>query len=121
MKRETVWRGVHVSLLHIKLRSQINFSGFRIVRQKFRAAFDEHFAFVNDVAAINQLQRFADVVVGDQNSESTLLQSADDLLHFINRNRIYAAERLLAQEQLRTRNQRASDFQSPLLAATQSV
>ena len=41
--------------LQIELRTEVDFAGFGIVREKFGRTFDEHLAFHNDVAAANPL------------------------------------------------------------------
>ena len=53
------------SFLHIKLRPQINLARLGIIHQFFRDAFTNDLALVNEIRAIHQFQRFADIVVGD--------------------------------------------------------
>src|SRR6266849_7902248 len=81
--------------LQIKFRPQINLPRIRIIDQQLGLAFADHFAVMDQISAIDQLQRFPDVVIGDEDAEAALLEAADDFLHFINRDRIDAAKRLV--------------------------
>src|SRR5713101_6328430 len=81
--------------LQIKFRPQINLPRIRIIDQQFGFAFADHFAVMDQISAIDQLQRFPDVVIGDEDAEAALLEAADDFLHLINRDRIDAAKRLV--------------------------
>jgi hypothetical protein len=74
---------------------------------------------VDQVGPVHQFQGLAHVVVGDQYAQAPLLEPSHDFLHFIDGNGVYAAERLVQEQQFRTGNQRARDFQAPLLPAAQ--
>ena len=76
---------------------------------------------MNQIGAVHEFERLAHVVIGDQDAKSAFFQSPDDFLHFVNGDRVNAAERFIEQQQLRTGHQRAGDFQSALLAAAEGV
>src|SRR5438034_864577 len=80
-----------------------------------------HLAFMNQISAVHQLECLAHVVVGNQDAQTAFLQAPDNLLHFINRDRINAAERFVEQHEFGTGYQRAGDFQTPLLTAAERV
>ena len=84
-------------------------------------AFVDHFALVDQIGAVHQLEGLAHVVVGDQDAQPALLEPAHDLLHLVDRDRVDAAERLVQQQQLGAGDQRAGDLQPPLFAAAQRV
>src|SRR5947207_494104 len=48
--------------LQIEFRAEIDFTGFGIIDQKFPITGANHFAFVNQVSAVHQLESFAHVV-----------------------------------------------------------
>ena len=60
-------------------------------------------------------------MVGNQNAEPTLLQTANDFLDFVNCDRVDAAERLVQQQQLGAGDQRARYLQAAFLAPAQRV
>jgi len=93
--------------LQVELRPQINLTRLGIVRQKVRRAFSQDFTVQNQVSAVDQLQGFTHVVVRDEYSQTPRLQTPNDLLHFVNRDRIDPAERFVQQQQFGTGDQSA--------------
>ena len=77
----------------------------------------EHLAGADHVAAVGDLQRLADLVVGDQDGDAVLPQFADDLLDAVDGDRVDAGERLVQQDDLGIGDQAAGDLQPPALAA----
>ena len=55
----------------------------------------------------DRFERFARVVIGYQDAQPALPEQTNDLLHFVNSNRIDAAERLVEQQQFRAGDQGA--------------
>src|SRR5437773_1481275 len=82
----------HCSVSHVEFRSEIDLARFWVIGQELGAAFDQHLAFVDDVTTINQPQHLSHAMVRDQNAQAPFLEPAKDLLHFIDRNRVNAAE-----------------------------
>ena len=72
---------------------------------------------VDDVGVIADTQRFAYVVVGDQDADAALLEKADDLLDLQHSDRVDPGERFIEQDETRVGGQRAGDFDAPSLAA----
>src|SRR2546430_10572768 len=79
------------------------------------------FAFVNQIRAVHKLESFAHVVIGDEDAQAALFEAADDFLHFVNRNRVDAAQGFVEQQQPGAGDQRAGDFQPALFAAAEQV
>src|SRR5262249_7212212 len=80
-----------------------------------RCSRPEDSPFGDDVSAIRNAQRLANIVVRNQNSDPACLQIEDDLLQLQNRNRIDTAERLIQQNEIwldaeRSRNLHPAPF-----------
>src|ERR1700674_3938525 len=73
-------------------------------------------ALADDVGAVANAQRFADIVIGDHDPDVLLLEEADDLLDVEHGDRIDAGERLVEQEETRPRGERARDFDPAALS-----
>jgi hypothetical protein len=58
-------------------------------------------------------------VIGDHDREPQLAQVYDNLLHVVHSNGIHTAERLIEHQQLRLRDQRTRNRQSPFLTTAQ--
>src|SRR5213078_2199109 len=78
-------------------------------------------AIVEDVRAIGDRERLTHVVVRDEDPDAALAQPADDLLDVADRDRVDARERLVEQQVLRRRDERACDLEPPPLAARERV
>src|SRR4051812_9619143 len=74
---------------------------------------------MNDVRAVDQTQRLADVVVGDQDADAALLQVKDEFLDVTHRNRVDTSEGLVEQHEGGLASQRARNFAAPPLPARQ--
>ena len=106
---------------HVEFGSQINFAGFGIIDDEVARAADDHFARFDEVGAINQLQSFAGVVVGDEDAQAAIAQAAHNFLNFKNSDGIDAAERFIEQKKFGSRDERAGNFKAPFFAAAQRV
>ena len=76
---------------------------------------------MHDIGAIRNAQRLADVVVGDQDTDTAIFQVKNDLLNIGDRNRIDARKRLVKEQELGRDDERSRDFCAPALAARQRV
>ena len=54
---------------------------------------------MDEVGAIHDIERLADVVVGDEDGQAGVAEVFDDLLHVVDGNRIDAAKRLVQHEE----------------------
>src|SRR5258708_31274709 len=78
-------------------------------------------AVVNDVGAVGDAERLADVVVRDEHADAAIAQVKDDLLDVGDRDRIDPCEGLVEEHELRRHDERARDLRAPALAARQGV
>src|SRR5438067_12576101 len=85
--------------------SEIHLSDGFIINNLARCAGGEHPALADDVGAVAYSQRFAHVVIGDQNADAALLQEADDLLDVEYSDRIHPRKRLIEEDESRARGQ----------------
>src|SRR5690606_30912234 len=72
-----------------------------------RRAFGQYLAGIDDIGAVGQPQRFAHVVVGDQDADAAVGQMAHQVLDVADGDRVDAGERLVEQHVVRPRRQRA--------------
>src|SRR5947209_20152228 len=86
-------------LVQSERRPQIYSANFVVSRQALWRAAPEDRSIVNDVRAVSDAQRFAHVVVGNQDTDATIAQMKDDLLDIGDRDRIDAGERLVEQHE----------------------
>jgi len=63
-----------------------------------RRALHEHLAFVDDVSAVDDVERFADIVIGDQHADAAILQMAHKLANVVDRDGINSGERLVQKD-----------------------
>ena len=83
------------------------------------APFGQDVAAVDDVGAIDQPQRLAHVVIGDQDADAPSLQVPHKVLNVADGDRVDAGEGLVEQHEGRLSGERARDFAAPPLAARQ--
>ena len=65
----------------------------------------ENAPFVNDVGAVGDRKRFADIVVSNQNSDAAGLQIGNNLLQIQHGDRVNARKRLVQQDERRVNAQ----------------
>ena len=91
-----------------------------VVRDDFaRAAAHQHGAFVDDIGPVDEVERLANIMVGDQHADTAFLELANQLADVGNGDRVDSGERLVEQHEMRSAGQRAGDFDAPPLAAGQ--
>src|ERR1043165_8735133 len=91
----------------------------RIHRKLLRMARVEHRAFIDNVRAIADAERFPDVMVCYEHADAALLEEPYDALDVEHRDRVDAGEGLVEQDERRTRAERARDLQPAPLAPRQ--
>lgn len=107
---------VQFSCLHRKSIAKIQFSADRIVDQEVPTAFPENASFVDQVGSVDQFERLAGVVIGDENGEAGLPEFGDDGLNFVHRDGVNAGEWLIQHDEARLSHERASDCKSTFLS-----
>src|SRR6185369_17288353 len=91
----------------------------RIVDNFFRTALGQDLPGIDDIGAVGQPQRFAHIVVGDQDADTAVGEVADQVLDVADRDRIDAGKGFVEQHVVRTRRQRARNLDAAALAAGQ--
>ena len=61
--------------------------------------FGQDMAAVDDIGAVDQSERFAHVVIGDQNADAATLEMAHEVLDVADRDRVDAGEGLVEQHE----------------------
>ena len=72
---------------------------------------------MQDVGAVDDIERFAHVVVGDQHADATVLEMRHQIADVGHGDRVDARQRLVEQHETRLRGQRPGDLDPPPLAA----
>ena len=124
-RRGRPWRiaasGSRHPLVEAEFVSQIDSLHFRIGGEFDRCSAPKDPAVVDDVSPIGNLQGLSGIVIGDENSDSTIRQPADQFSDFQNRNRIDSRKGLVEQHEIRVEGQTAGDFGSPSFATGEAV
>src|SRR4026207_336876 len=103
--------------LHLESFPKIKLTADGIVDEEIFSAFALDAPIVNQIRAVYDRESLANVVVGDHDGQPRFAEVNDDLLHVINSNGIDAAERLVEHQQLRLRDKRTGNGQTPFFAA----
>ena len=82
-------------------------------------AVHQHLAVIDDVGAIDQAERLAHIVVGDQHADAARRQVVDQRLDVADGDRVDARERLVEQDERGAAGQRPGDFAAPAFTARQ--
>src|ERR1700684_4107182 len=77
----------------------------RIPSERTGCSGPENLAIIDDVGALRDAQRFANIVIRDQNADALGLQLEDDLLDLKNSDRIDARKRLVEKDERRVDRQ----------------
>ena len=93
------------------------FAGLGMVQDFARAAVAQDLATTDDVAAVGDFERLADLMIGDPDRDPARTQVADDFLDAGDRHRIDARERLVEKNNLRIGDKGTGDLEPPPLAA----
>src|SRR6202008_3174592 len=88
-----------VCISKLEMLAEIDLSNCFIINNLSGSARCDHPAFVDDVRPVADSQRFAHVVVGNEDSDAALLEEADDFLDVEHGDRIDAGERLVEKDE----------------------
>ena len=114
--RDSSTSGRNDKNLHLEAFAQIKLATDGIVDEEILSAFAFDAPIENQIGAVHDRQSLAHVVVSDHDGQPRFAKVNDDLLHIINGNGINAAERLVEHQQLRLRDERTGDGQTPFFA-----
>src|SRR5947209_9861767 len=81
--------------------------------QRFGSTLEEHLTIVDDAGTIDDVERLADIVVGDQHADAAAPQLTDELADVGDRNRIDPGERLIEEHDRRFGGERTRDLATP--------
>src|SRR5262245_27566406 len=91
------------------------------IRNDFlRRAFGHHFAVVDDVGAVDDVERLAHIVISDEHADAVLFEMLHQLTDFADGDRVDAAERLVEQHERGLCRQSARNLDAAALAARKS-
>ena len=90
---------IRLLFLHGEFAAEIHLPGIFVVDQIIAVAGTEDLAAGHQICAVHTGESFADIVVGDQDPEIFVLELPDDFLHFLDGDRIDAAERFIQQNE----------------------
>ena len=72
---------------------------------------------MENIGAVDHIQRIADIVIGDQDSDAAILEMLDQVADFSHRDRVDAGERFVKQDVRGVSRQAARDFDAAAFAA----
>ena len=72
---------------------------------------------MQDVCPIDDLERLAHIVVGDQDADPAVLEVRNQVADVADGDRVDAGQRFVEQDEFRLRGQRPGDLDAPPLAA----
>ena len=70
-------------------------------------AFHQDLTIMKDIGAIHDIQRFANVMIGDQHADSAILEMDDQVANVVDGDRVDPGQRFVKQDELRTAGQSA--------------
>src|SRR5690242_10320135 len=99
--------------------AQVDAANVLVEHDLRRRALAQDLATMEDVGAVDDVERLADIVVGDQDADAAVLEVRHQIADLADGNRIDAGQRLVEQDEVGMRGQRASDLDPAPLAAGQ--
>src|SRR5271165_2326622 len=84
---------------------------------RLRRPLGQHVTTVDDVGPVDQAERLAHVVIGDQHADAATFEMTHEVLDVADSDRIDAGERLVEQHEGRFAGERPGDLAAPPLAA----
>src|SRR5438093_13668154 len=108
-------------LVQSELGPQINPADLVVVGQSIGSAALKDDAAVDDIGAIGDAERLADIVIGDEDADARVPEVKDDFLNVGDGNWIDARKRLVEQDELRRDDERASDLRPATFAPRQRM
>ena len=100
--------------------AQINAPNLFVFENGRRLAGGDDATIGNDVGAIADVERFADVVIGDEHADSAACEMTDHGLDLRDGNRVDPCEGLIEQDERGLHGQCSSDLRAPSLAAREA-
>ncbi len=101
----------------VEVFAEVNAAHFGVVAELVGGAGAEDFALVDDVGAVGDGERFADVVVGDEDADAAVFEIEDDLLQLQDLNGVDAGKGFVEEEEIGVDDEGAADLDAAALAA----
>ena len=101
--------------------AEVEAAHFGVSNQLFRRTREQHLAVVNDAGAVDEVERFADIVIGYQHPDAARLQIDDKVANVADRQGVDSGKRFVEQHDRRVGSKRAGDFGAATLAANPSI
>src|SRR5262245_54483351 len=95
--------------------AKVKTSYIGIVDNLFRTALGQDLPGVDDIGAIGQAERFAHIVVGNQDADAAIGEVAHQVLNVADRDRIDTGKGFVEQHVIRARRERARDLDAAAL------
>src|SRR3546814_11022997 len=89
--------------------AKIEAAHFLIGHERLWAARKKHLSIINDAGAINDIERFPHIMIGDEHADATLLELANEIANVGDGDGIDPCERFVKQIDRRPGGERAWD------------
>jgi len=103
--------------LEAEFLAKVKTPDIRIADDLVRAAFGQNLSGIDNIGAIGEPERLADIVIGDQNADAAIGEMPNQILDIADGDRIDAGKGFVEQHVIGTGGQRAGDFDAATLAA----
>jgi hypothetical protein len=113
----TVKASYHQFASELELLSEIHFSNMLIFENFFRRAFRNQAAITQYIGVPADTERFAHIMVSNQDANATFAKVSDDALDIQHRDRVNTREWFVKQDEQRIGGQRSRDFHATAFAA----
>src|SRR6185312_6802208 len=99
--------------------AEIDPANFAIAHDLLGRAFLQNLAFMDDVGPVDDVERIAHIVIGDQNADTAILQMTNQIADVVHRDGVDAGQRLVEQDVGWMGRKAARDFHAPALTTRQ--
>src|SRR5205085_3694889 len=99
--------------------AQIEAADILVGDEGLGAAGEQDLAAIDDAGAVDDVERLADIVIGDQDADVAILEIPDQVANVLDRNRVDAGEGLVEQHDRGIGGERAGDLAAAALAPGQ--
>ena len=101
---------------HTEIVAKVNAAHIVVLHHIVRGSRHQYLAIVQDIGTVDDFQRFAHVVVGNQNADSAFLKVGDKVTNITDADRVDACKGFIQKKVLGVSRQASCDFDPPPLA-----
>ena len=80
--------------------SEVGFAYFFVAEDVIRGSFGNNMAFADDVGMLANIQCFADIMVGDQHTNTFISEVTNNVFDVVNRDGVNTSKRFVEQNKL---------------------